>query len=336
MTVSTILAVPTLLFGAAELAPPPAAASVVADTVQIQEWEVPWANTRPRDPHVRSDDRVWFVGQRGDYLATLTPSDGSFERHPLPEGTGPHNLRVAEDGIVWFAGNRDAYIGRFDPETGEIERIPMPDDRARDPHTLAFDGRGDIWFTVQGGNMVGKLAVESRGVTLIDVPTSGARPYGIQVDDEGRPWIALLGTNKLATVDPATMELEEIALPREETRPRRLRITSDGGVWYVDYATGRLGRYDPDSGEVEEWVAPAGEDARPYGMVADDRDRLWFVETGPQPNRLIGFDPASGEFFSSTPIPSGGGTIRNMYFYPGEREIWFGADTNTIGRVSVP
>lgn len=58
-----------------------------SDAATITEWEVPWEDTRPRDPYVDSQDRVWFVGQRGNYAAYLTPSDGTFERFDLPEGT---------------------------------------------------------------------------------------------------------------------------------------------------------------------------------------------------------------------------------------------------------
>lgn len=71
-------------------------------------------------------------------------------------------------------------------------------------------------------------------------------------------------------------------------------------------------------------------------MTVDDRDRLWFVETGPDPNRLVGFDPEAGSFFSLTEIPSGGGTVRHMVFHGPTRTIWFGTDANTIGRAQVP
>jgi virginiamycin B lyase len=71
-------------------------------------------------------------------------------------------------------------------------------------------------------------------------------------------------------------------------------------------------------------------------MTVDDADRLWFVETGAQPNKLVGFDPRTETFFSSTPIPSGGGTVRYMLFDAKNRVIWFGSDNNTIGRAQVP
>ena len=118
-------------------------------TAEIKEWPVPWNNTRPRDPYAASADKVWFVGQGGDYAAYLNPETGEFERFDLESGAGPHNLIVADDGTVWYAGNRAAHIGKLDPESGAIVKFPMPEPVARDPHTLVFDPAGDIWFTVQ-------------------------------------------------------------------------------------------------------------------------------------------------------------------------------------------
>jgi virginiamycin B lyase len=304
--------------------------------VEITEWNVPWANTRPRDPFVDGEGRVWFVGQVGDYVAYLDPTSGEFTRFDLDPGSGPHNLIVDKDGMVWYAGNRAAHIGRLDPSTGDIDEYPMPDPAARDPHTLVFDSNGDIWFTVQGGNLVGHLSTATGDVQLVEVPTASARPYGIVVDEDDRPWVAEFGSYKIATVDPETYELTEYELPRKAARPRRLIVGGDGGVWYVDYAQGFLGRLDPATGRVTEWHVPGGARAGGYGMAVDDRDRIWFVESTIRPNRLVGFDPSTEEFFSLTEIPSGGGTVRHMYFHPPAKEIWFGTDTNNIGRARVP
>lgn len=337
----------------AVLARPSPAQSVAP--VQIEEWPVPYRmdedgrlydgfptapgeRTRPRDPYVHPDGRVFFCGQAGNYIAHLDPATGEFKRYELEEGTHPHNLIIDGDGMVWYAGNRNRHIGKLDPETGEITKFMMPDPAVRDPHTLVWDRDGNIWFTAQQSNRVGKLAVATGDVRLIPVPTPRARPYGIVMDTDGRrPWIALFGSNKVATVDPETMELSEFELPRAGTRPRRLQITSDGMLWYGDYAGGVLGRFDPDSRQVQEWVTPGGNGSRPYAMVRDDRDRLWFFE-GPRgtPVRLVGFDPATGEFFSITELESGPGTVRHAYFHGPTREIWFGTDANTIGRARVP
>lgn len=315
-----------------------ASQSTAAEHVDIREWQVPWSESGPRDPFVEPSGRVWFVGQRGHYVASLNPDSGKFKRYELDPGTGPHNLIVDGDGtdaIVWYAGNLMSHIGRLDPRTGAIKKFPMPDERARDPHTLVFDADGNIWFTVQGGNFVGYLETQTGTVTLLEVPTLRARPYGIALNSVGEPWVVAFGSNKLIRVDRDSMTLEEIELPNAGSRPRRLAITSDDNVWYVDYALGRLGRYTPTDGSFAEWDMPSGGESRPYGMAIDRNDRLWLVETGVAPNRFVGFDTAAEKFVSGTDIPSGGGSIRHMYYHGPTGQIWFGTDTNNVGRAKV-
>ena len=315
-----------------------AAPALAQQQLTIDEWNVPWgASTRPRDPFADRHGRVWFVGQTADYIGMLDVATGQFRRFELEPGAGPHNLIVDTAGMVWYAGNRAAYIGRLDPSTGAITRYPMPDSTVRDPHTLVFDRRGDIWFTAQGGNAIGRLTVSTGQVRLVKVPTPRSRPYGIVMDQRGeRPWAVLFGTNKIATVDPATFELREFTLPRAAARPRRLGVTTDGAVWYGDYSGGVLGRLDPVSGQVEEWPLPGGATSRPYALVNDNRDRVWLVETGARPNMFIGFDTRSRRFLESRPVPSGGGTVRHMFFDPRTQVIWFGSDAGTIGRATLP
>lgn len=305
--------------------------------VSITEWEVPWEESRPRDPYIAPDGDVWFVGQRSHYVAEFDPDTEQFRKIDLEEGTGPHTVIVDKEGKPWYAGNRANHIGRINPQTGDIKKYMMPDDNsARDPHTLAFNKDGDIWFTSQGANSIGKLNVETGKPLIIEVPTPRARPYGIIMDHNmERPWICLFGTNKLATVDPETMKVEEIPLSNKEARPRRLAQTSDGMIWYGDYARGYLGRYNPADGSFREWPLPSGKNSRPYAVTVDNRDRIWLVETGVQPNMFVGFDTKSKEFVSSIKIESGGGTVRNMVFHEPTNSIWFGTDTNYLGRAKI-
>lgn len=311
-------------------------AGTAAQSVEIREWTVPWEQSRPRDPYVAPDGKVWFVGQRTHYAAVFDPASGEFTRVDLPAGAGPHNIVVDGDGVPWYAGNLVTHIGRIDPKTKAITTFPMPDSAARDPHTLVFGPGNSIWFTVQGGNYIGRFMPANGDVQLIKVPTPRARPYGIAIDSKGTVWANLFGSNKLAKIDPKTMALTEIDQPRAETRGRRIAITSDDKVWYVDYAGGFLGRYDPATKAFKEWKAPAGAQSRPYAMTVDDKDRLWFVETGPNPNVLVGFDPKTEQFFSTTPIDSGAGAVRHMVFHAPTRSIWFGTDANTLGRAIIP
>ena len=316
-------------------APTAVVAQAAAPVVPTQEWTVPWEKSRPRDPAVDPQGRIFFVGQVGNYLARLDPRTGEFEKFTIDAGTMPHNVVVDRKGFAWYSGNMNGMIGRLDPATGAITRYPMPDPAAKDPHTLVFDSAGDLWFTVQNSNFVGKLTTATGKVQLLPMPTPRSRPYGIVVDPRGRPWFCLFGTNKIGTVDPLTMAVTEMVKPDSTYRPRRIAMTSDGKVWTVDYMGGKLVSYDPRTREWKEWASPLGRAALPYAMTVDDKDRLWWVETGKQPNRLVGFDPATGQVMSVTEVKSGGGTIRHMVFDRATGMIWFGTDNNTIGKAAV-
>ncbi|MDF1504713.1 hypothetical protein [Roseisolibacter sp. H3M3-2] len=311
------------------------AAGAPADAVPMREWKVPWEDSRPRDPMVDGQGRVWFVGQAGNYVAYLDPTSGQFKRYEIDPGTNPHNVVVGPDGNAWYAGNRNGMIGKLEPGSGRITRFPMPDSTVKDPHTMTFAPNGDLWFTAQFGNAVGRLTPSTGKIQLVKSPTGQSRPYGLVLDSKGKPWFDLFGTNAIATVDPASMRLRSFPLPDARARPRRIAVTSDDMVWYVDYSRGFLGRLDPRSGDVKEWPNPGGAASLPYAMTVDDRDRLWFVETGKQPNRLVGFDPRTEKFFGETPIQSGGGTVRHMTFDRRSGQIWFGTDVGTIGRATV-
>lgn len=99
---------------------------------------------------------------------------------------------------------------------------------------------------------------------------------------------------------------------------------------------GKLSRLDPTTRSVQEFDAPGGTSSLPYALAQDDRGRLWYVETGIKPNRLVGFDPATKAVIATADIPSGGGAVRHMVFHPATRSIWFGTDMNTIGRAQLP
>ena len=325
MTVSILLLLPPIV----------ALPQVHASEVTVQEWLVPWANSRPRDPFVDPQGHVWFCGQGGNYIAQFDPQQKTFKRYELRTGTHPHNLIVDDQGMVWYAGNRNAHIGRLDPKTGKVQEFPMPDSTANDPHTLVFGHQDEIWFTLQISNMIGRLDRTSGKIDLINTGIPNSRPYGIKVDPLGYPWVVLFGTHQLATINPATLSLSLVKLPRSDARPRRLEIDDKGHIWYVDYRKGMLGHYDPKTASFKEWTLPAGRNARPYGTAIDQNNHLWIAETGTSPNRLISFNTRKEDFVDQLEIPSGGGSVRHMYFHPASNEIWFGTDKNTLGRIDL-
>jgi len=301
--------------------------------IEIEQWQVPWANTQPRDPALANDGRIWFVGQAGNYAAVFNPKTAQFKRYELPDGAGPHTVYITRNQQIWYAGNTSRHLGRIDAESGKVMQVTMPADELADPHTLVEDSKGRLWFTAQWANQIGRYDRHSGKIAYVDVPTNNARPYGIAIDTQDIVWVVLMGTNKLARITP-NMELTEIALPREDARPRRIAITKRG-IWYVDYAGGYLGVYNPATGKFKEWLSAAGKQSAPYAMAADDQGRIWFVQTYAEPNRFVGFDPKSEKFFSSTATPGVTGSVRHMVYDAKRKSIWFATDSNYLMRAKL-
>jgi virginiamycin B lyase len=289
----------------------PLDAGDVNSPITIREWEVPTPHSRPHDPAVAPDGSLWYTGQMANELGRFDPKTEKFTKFPLktPE-SGPHGLVADRDGNIWFTAVFKGYIGKLNPVTGQITEYHLPDPRATDPHTPVFDQHGILWFTVEESNFVGRLDPSSGEVKLKQVPTPHAVPYGIVVLPSGVPYFCEFGTNQLASIDPTTMAIKEYEVSKG-ARPRRLAVANDGTIYYSDYERGYLGHFDPATGKVEEWKSPSGAGSEPYGITVTPDGIVWYAETGVKPNKLVRFDPQT-KSFSTTPVPSGGGVIRNM------------------------
>ena len=186
----------------------------------------------------------------------------------------------------------------------------MPDPAARDPHTPLFDRKGQLWFTLQQANMVGRLNPQTGEIKLVTMPQPRSNPYGMVMMSSGNPFICEFGGNRLASFDIDTMAITEYTLPNPESRPRRIAIASDDTIWYGDYSRGYLGRFNPKTRETKEWASPSGPQSQPYGITVIN-DIVWYNESAIRPNTLVRFDPKT-EKFQSWIIPGGGGVVRNM------------------------
>ena len=321
-----------------------APAAAQDNPLEPKEFTVPWgAAGRARDPIMDASGRVWFVGQQANYIAYLDPKTGQFKQYSIEPGTNPHNITLDERGGVWFTGNRNSRIVNLNPETGELKTYMMPDSTVRDPHTLIFDKNGIGWFSAQGSQRIGRFDRKTGEIKLWRPPADGppdpqTNPYGVVLASDGTPYINLWRSNRIATIDPKTLEYKEFSHPDSTMRARRIAITSDNQVYFGDYR-GILNHLDPKTGRFTEYPFPAGSGKQMYAHAQDDQDRIWVVDVGVQPNKMHVFDTKSKAWVAEIPILSNGAsrnTIRHMTYNKATRELWFGTDAGTIGKINVP
>ena len=195
-----------------------------------------------------------------------------------------------------------------------ITEYKMPDPAARDPHTAVFDKQGNLWFTLQASNMVGRLIPATGDIKLVKMPTPKSRPYGIKLSAEGSPVgrlqrQQLLGQNRSRDDGNPGIPL---ARPEDNRASPRFRERRDDLVCQL-LAWAAWAGLDPKTGQVKEWPSPSGPKSHPYAIAVVD-DIVWYNESGQRPDALVRFDPAT-ERFQSWAIPSGGiyaGIVRHM------------------------
>ena len=226
----------------------------------------------------------------------------------------PHDLTIDSEGHVFWAEFQGQHLGRLDPSTGKIDRYPM------DPEGVVVDERGvvgnirghsphmaengDVWFTAIRGNKLGKWDRRTKNITLWEIPTAHSFPYGIEVDQQGIVWFAELFGCAVTSFDPETEEFMEYPSLIKPCAINRLAADSKGTIWYSVASSGRLGRLDPATGAQKEYdILPFSKvkASRPYGIVADPEDKIWFGDGG-LGGALVRFDPDT-ETFTYYPEP---------------------------------
>lgn len=122
--------------------------------------------------------------------------------------------------------------------------------------------------------------------------------------------------DKLGRLDPRTGTFHEFLLPTPGSGPHGLVADAAGQIWFTAISKGYIGQLDPKTGHVREYPANHRGGADPHTPVFDEQGIVWYSESGVEPNTLVRFVPEPPGF-ASTPIPSGGGVVRNMVATPG-------------------
>ena len=206
------------------------------------------------------------------YLASINLSKGaawSYQLKTLPRPRGPatrvliteydlprrtiapHDVLTDSAGIAWYSNFFENTLGRLDPKTGAHTEFTFP--------------------TIKKGAPNGSLALEP--------------------DRDGNWWLAPMFQTGLVRFNVKDKTFKVFPLPddinnsdaqQSMVQPRQAHV--DGKVWTteigrqvilrLDVATGKYELVDPFK------FMPAGTNHSPYGLAADDRNNLFFMDFG--------------------------------------------------------
>jgi streptogramin lyase len=274
----------------------------VGDNLQDRVYEV--------DPATGKYTVYKITPQPGEQLGGLLAGRlHDFPKHETYQGI--HSLAESpKDQHIFITPSYQRRLIEFDPKTKIFTYHNM--DGGFYPHTVRFDAKDRVWFTLALSNQVGMFDRAANKYTFYDLPfrsvmeritvkltpfifkllgwgipianyvkvdhvsTGVPLPYGIDITPDGKAWIARLHTDEIASVDPDTGVVTMVKTPFKG--PRRLRADRDGNLWIVAFNESQIVRYAPKSGEFTRLdlpVTPKGSDT-PYSLNVDRaRHQVW-------------------------------------------------------------
>ena len=274
----------------------------VGDNLQDRVYEI--------DPGTGKYTVYKIPPQPGDKLGGLLAGRlRDFPKHETYQGI--HSLAESpKDGHVFITPSYQRRLIEFNPQTKAFSVHQM--DSGFYPHTVRFDKKDRVWFTLALSNQVGMFDRASRKFTLYDLPfrsfmervtvkltpfifkllgwgfsvanyvrvdhesTGVPLPYGLDVTPDGKAWIARLHSNEIASIDPDTGIVTMVKTPFKA--PRRLRADRDGNLWIVAFNESQIARYMPKTGEFMRFdlpLVPKGSET-PYSLNVDlERHQVW-------------------------------------------------------------
>lgn len=262
----------------------------------------------------------------GDVLGGLLAGRlKEFPKHGVFQGI--HSLAESpKDGHIFITPSHQRRLIEFDPKTKAITYHSF--DSGFYPHTLRFDQKDRVWFTLALSNQVAMFDRISKKFTHYDLPfrsfgeritvamipinfklmswgipmanwvtidhaaTGTPLPYGIDVTPDGKVWFARLYADDIGMIDPASGNVTMIPTPFKA--PRRLRTDRDGNLWIAAFNESQIARYEPATGKFTRFdmpVLPKGSDTAYSLNVDKPRHQVWV--NGTNSDSVYRFDIAS-------------------------------------------
>ena len=275
----------------------------------LKQYKIPTAGTQPRAITNGSDGNRWFTEGTENVrpaIARITPGGvvtefaaecGTCILTDIAQGPGdilyftsneailgrittagqvlapvdmPNSSALAGDmGVhgnqIWITDFNNDVLWRYDIPSGQFTRFDVSE-----PHDVAVDAAGIVWFTAPLDNAIGRLDPVTGAVTL--TPT-GVFPRSITVATDGQVWFtARFVPQGVGRLNPATSEVT--VFPLTNVGPEGIAAAPDGSVWFTQTTKGNAARITNDGVTTESKVVKGSE---PFGITVDAEGDPWYT-----------------------------------------------------------
>jgi streptogramin lyase len=307
-----------------------AATCGAAQAVQVTEFRLVVAGSKPLGIATGSDGNVWFTEVVGSRVGKVTP-EGRVTDFSTGSGIStdsrPWSIATGPDGNLWFTEESGRRIGRLSTQASGKE-FPTGPTTLTGPRGITAGPDGAVWFTddpqrIGRISTAGAITEFSAGISL------GSRPLDIAAGSDGNLWFTELAGNKIARITPlgAVTEFSTGITPNSQLSD--ITAGPDGNLWFTEDAGNRIGRITP-AGIVTEFSEGISPGAQPRGITAGPDGNLWFAEEAGNRLGRITPDGAVTEFKvadGAQPLDLTTGEAGDLWFTEGDR--------NAIGRLAL-
>ncbi len=237
-------------------------------TGKITEYTLP--RLKPKLPtgslalRFDKDENLWLGMQFQGGIAKFDRKTEKFQTWSLPPELNGDHVQINQvspehiqvDGKVWLQDAGTYTVLRLDLHTGKFEvfepfAIPRPN-----IYDVISDPQNNAWFTVYGGEQIGRIDAKTGKVALYKTPTAGSGPRRGMLDGQGRLWFGENRGDRIGMFDTRNEKFQEWKPPTPGTWPYDVTADRNGEVWSGGEFSDTIERLNPQTGEFIEYLLP--------------------------------------------------------------------------------
>jgi len=159
------------------------------------------------------------------------------------------------------------------------------------PHDPAVGKNGELWFTEQMANKIGRFDPASQNFKEYPLTGGNAGPHGLVADADGNIWFTANFGGYIGKLDPQTGHVTQYKMPVDKADDPHTPVSdSRGTLWFTVQGGNMVGRLDPKTGKIELKNVPT-ENALPYGIAINSQGVPFFCELGA--DKMAKIDPTT-------------------------------------------
>ncbi len=162
-------------------------------------------------------------------------------------------------------------IGRISPQ-GTIREFVPPN--CCFPTGIAAGADGRMWFTLEIGDMIGRVEIPSGAMTMFPIASIQVLPWDITAGPDGAMWFTELAGRAIGRIS-LDGAIVEHPIPGPFSGIAGITTGPDGDLWFTENDTHHVGSIDV-AGTLQPPLLDTG--MRPLSITLGPDGNLWFTE----------------------------------------------------------